>query len=180
MGHLERLKRICGYLSKMKHGFIRVRTGVPDYSDMNCEKLDWARTVYGKVKEEIPPDAPTPKGKPIILTSYVDANLHHDMITGRSVTAVLHFANQTPIEWFSKKQPTVETATYGSEFVAAKTAVQQAMGIRTFFRYLGTEILGPTHLFGDNGSVVTSGSLPHSPLRKRDTMRSHTTTPGRR
>ena len=41
------------------------------------------------------------------------------------------------------------------------------MGLRTFFRYLGVNINGPTHLFGDNESVVTSGSFPHSPLRKR-------------
>jgi hypothetical protein len=103
----------------------------------------------------------------VILTSYVDANLYHDMITGRSVSAVLHFINQTPVEWFSKKQPTIETATYGSEFVAAKMAVQQIIGIRTGLRYLGVEIQGPTRLFGDNGSVVKSGSMPHSPLRKR-------------
>ena len=167
VGHLERLKRVCGYLTKMKHGFIRVRTNPPDYSDLHASQYDWSRTVYGRVKEELPQDAPIPLGKPITLTSYVDANLHHDMATGRSVSAVLHFVNQTPIEWFSKKQPTVETATYGSEFVAAKMAVQQAMGLRTFFRYLGISITGPTHLFGDNGSVVTSGSLPHSPLRKR-------------
>jgi hypothetical protein len=75
--------------------------------------------------------------------------------------------NQTPIEWFSKKQATVETATYGSEFVAAKMAVQQSMGIRTALRYLGVTVKGPTHLFGDNGSVVTNATLPYSPLRKR-------------
>jgi Reverse transcriptase (RNA-dependent DNA polymerase) len=167
IGHLDRLKRVCGYLSKMKNGCIRVRTEEPDYSDMNATSYDWARTVYGQVTEELPKDAPMPKGKSITLTSYVDANLHHDMITGRSVTAVLHFANQTPIDWFSKKQATVETATYGSEFVAAKMAVQQVMGLRVFFRYLGVNINGPTHLFGDNESVVTSGSFPHSPLRKR-------------
>ena len=166
-GHLDRLKRICGYLSKMKNGCIRVRTEAPDYSHVTTTTYDWSRTVYGKVKEELPNDAPPQKGKPLILTSYVDANLHHDMLTGRSVTAVLHFANQTPIDWFSKKQATVETATYGSEFVAAKMAVQQVMGLRLFFRYLGAPIDGPTRLFGDNGSVVTSGSLPHSPLRKR-------------
>jgi len=80
---------------------------------------------------------------------------------------VLHFINKTPIEWFSKKQPTVETATYGSEFVAAKTAVQQIMGLRVALRYLGVDIKGPSYLFGDNSSVVTSGSLPHSPLKKR-------------
>jgi hypothetical protein len=101
------------------------------------------------------------------MTSYVDANLFHDMLSGRLVTAVLHFFNQTPIEWFSMKQATVETATYGSKFVAAKTAVQQILGLRTYLRYRGVEVRGPTMLFGDNGSVVKSGSMPHSPLKKR-------------
>jgi Reverse transcriptase (RNA-dependent DNA polymerase) len=167
IGHLDRLRRICGYLCKMKQGCLRVRTEAPDYSGLSATSYDWERTVYGNVKEEIPRDAPPALGKPVVLTSYVDANLYHDTITGRSVTGILHFVNQTPIEWFSKKQGTVETATYGSEFVAAKVATQQILALRTTLRYLGVQIDGPTRLFGDNGSVVTSGSLPHSPLRKR-------------
>ena len=166
-GHLDRLKRICGYLSKMRHRFIRIRTAEPDFSDLPKKEYDWARTVYGDVTEEMPRDAPTPKGKHVVLTSYVDANLNHDLTTGRAVTGVLHFMNQTPVDWFSKKQPTVETATYGSEFTAAKQATQQVMGLRLSLRYLGVPIHGSTHLFGDNGSVVTSGSNPDSPLRKR-------------
>ena len=43
----------------------------------------------------------------------------HDILTGRSVTAMLYLVNKTPLDWYSKKQATVETATYGSEFVAA-------------------------------------------------------------
>ena len=39
--------------------------------------------------------------------------------------AVLHFVNNTPTDWFSKRQSAVETVTYGSEFVAAKTATEQ-------------------------------------------------------
>jgi hypothetical protein len=89
------------------------------------------------------------------------------MMTGRSVSAVLHFFNQTPIEWFSKKQATVETATYGSEFVAAKLAIQQIIRLCTYLRYLGVAVKGSSRLFGDNGSVVTGGSVPHSPLKKR-------------
>jgi hypothetical protein len=166
-GHLERLKRICGYLSKMKHGYIRIRTEEPDYSDMPEAQYDWSRSVYGRVKEEIPKDIPNPLGKPVVMTSYVDANLYHDMLSGRSVTAALHFLNQTPIDWFSKKQATVETATYGSEFVAARMTVQQIMGLRQTLRYLGVEVKGSTRLFGDNGSVVKGGSIPHSILKMR-------------
>ena len=46
-------------------------------------------------------------------------------------------ANKT---WYSKKQATVETATYGSEFVAAKKATEQIMDIRQTLRYLGAPI----------------------------------------
>ena len=166
-GHLERVRRICGYLSKMKHGFIRVRTDEPDFSNLPDKHYKWERSVYGDVKELIPEDIPKPLGKRVVLTSYVDANLNHDLLTGRAVTGVLHFVNQTPVHWFTKKQPTVETATYGSEFIAAKLAVEQIMGMRLTLRYLGVEVHGPTRLFGDNGSVVTSSSVPDSPLRKR-------------
>ncbi|MGH7973991.1 MAG: hypothetical protein ACREBR_00595 [bacterium] len=60
---------------------------------------------------------PQPKGKFVRTTTFVDANLMHDVVTGRSCTGVLHFLNQTPVEWYCKRQNTVETATYGSEFV---------------------------------------------------------------
>ena len=84
----------------------------------------------------MPDDAPEPLGKPVVFITCVDANLHHDIITGRSVSGVLHFANQMPFEWFSKKQGTVETATYGSEFVAARAATEQIIAHRINFRYL--------------------------------------------
>ena len=76
-------------------------------------------TVYEGAKEQLPHDAPPPLGKPVVTVSYKDANLMHDMLTGKSVTGILHFVNQTPFEWYAKKQSTVETATYGPEMVAA-------------------------------------------------------------
>jgi histone deacetylase 1/2 len=166
-GHLDRLKRIIGYLAKMRNAVIRVRTDLPDYSGLPDNQHNWDRSIYKNAKELIPDDIPTPLGKPVICTSYVDANLYHDLTTGRSVTGVLHFVNQTPIDWYSKKQATVETATYGSEFVAARTATEQIIGNRFALRYLGIKVIGPSFLFGDNKSVVTSSSIPHSQLNKR-------------
>ena len=89
------------------------------------------------------------------------------MISGRSVTGVLHLANKTPIDWFSKLQATVETATFGSEFVAARSATEQTTDIRNTFRYLGVPVETPTMMFGDNETVVNSSSVPHSKLMKR-------------
>ena len=66
-----------------------------------------------------------------------------------------------------RNKQTVETATYGSEFVAAKTATEQIMDIRYTLRYLGVPIRSKSYMFGDNRSVVTSATLPHSTLSKR-------------
>ena len=53
------------------------------------------------------------------LSSFANANLMHDVVTGRSASGILEFINQTPIDWFSEQQGQVETATYGSKFMVA-------------------------------------------------------------
>ena len=169
-GHMERARRIVGYLSKMKHAIIRFRTSKPDMSMFPQETYGWEYSVYGNVDEMIPTDAPEPKGKSALMITYVDANLMHDILTGRSATGILHFLNQTPIDWFSKKQSTVETATYGSEFVAARTATEQILDLRFTLRYLGVPLENEVYMFGDNESVVKSASIPHSKIHKRHVL----------
>ena len=172
-GHLQRAKRIFGYLSKMRHSNIRIRVEMPDFSNIPEKTYDWSNTCYRGAKEDIPDDAPIAKGNPVLLSSYVDANLYHDLLSGKSVTGILHFANKTPLDWFSKLQGTVETATFGSEFVAARTCTEQAIDLRTTFRYLGVPIAGQHMMFGDNESVVNSSVTPHSKLHKRHTALSY-------
>ena len=124
----------------------------------------------GKVEELLPVDAPEPLGNYVTLTHYVDANLMHDVATGRSVTGILHLVNKTPIEWYSKKQATVETATYGSEFVAARVCVEQIIDLCNTLRYLGVPIREKSYMFGDNKSVVDSSMQLDAKLHKRHTM----------
>lgn len=169
-GHMDRVRRIYGYISKMRNAAIRFRTEEPDLSDLPNFEYDWSRSVYGNVKEVLPHDAPTPLGKPVTSVHYVDANLMHCMATGKSVTGILHFLNGTPMDWYSKKQATVETATYGSEFVAARTCVEQIIDIRNTLRYLGVPIRDKAYMFGDNESVVNSSTTVHAKLHKRHTM----------
>jgi hypothetical protein len=128
------------HLSKMRHACIRIRTDELDYSDLPELRHKWSHSVYGEITELVPHYAPEPLGKHVTLTHYVDANLMHDVVTGRSVTGILHLANKTPIEWFSKKQATGETATYGSEFVAARICVEQIIDLCNSLRYLGVPI----------------------------------------
>ena len=173
-GHLARVKRVFGYTRKFPHAVIHVRTGIPDYSDLPTQTHDWMYSVKGPVKEELPHDMPKPLGKPVFTTTYEDANLYHCMMLGRSATAVLHLVNQTPIDWFSKRQATVETATYGSEFIAARIATEQIIDLRYTLRMLGAPIQSPAYMFGDNQSVITNSTLPHSTLSKRHNALSYT------
>jgi len=128
-GHMDRIRRLYGYIKKFSHACIHVRTGIPDYSELEDKVYDWEYTVYGRVHEHIPDDIPTPLGNPVLTTTYVDANLYHCLLTGRATTGILHLLNGTPVEWFSKRQSTVETATYGSEFVAARIATDQIIDL---------------------------------------------------
>jgi len=124
-------------------------------------------SVYGSVAEDLPKNAPVPLGKTVVMSTYKDVNLYHDWTTGRAVTGILHFLNGTPVDWYSKRQNTVETATYCSEFVAAWIATNQIIDLRMTLRYLGVPVVEKSCLFGDNQSVVTSSTIPHSSLNKR-------------
>ena len=166
-GHMDRLKRIYSYAIRTKDYAIRFRTKQPDYSFLPDQDFDWIYSVYGDVHEILPDDMPEPLGEAVTTTTTMDANLNHCLATGKSLTGCLHFVNKTPVDWYSKKQATVETASYGSEFVGAKIATEQIMDIRQTLRYLGATITTKSFLFGDNRSVVTSATLPHSTLAKR-------------
>jgi hypothetical protein len=167
VGHLARLRRICGHPVRFSDGCIRVRMEKPDYSALPDYDQSWLRSVCGDAKESLPDTCPMPRGKSVCTTTCKDANLCHNMATGRVVTRILHFINKTPIDWHSKKQSTVETATHGSEFTSAKTAIQQTQGLRTTLRCLGVPLDNTSHMFGDNGSAVTSSAIPDSQLGRR-------------
>ena len=101
-------------------------------------------TVCGSPQEEIDPKAPPPKGKPVRLSSFFNANLMHDAVTGRSASGVLEFINQTPINWFSKRQGQVETATYGSEFMVAQQTTKRMIDLQYTLRSFGVPLDGPS------------------------------------
>ena len=95
-----------------------------------------------------------------------DANLYHDKVTGRSATELLMMLNCTLIDWFNKKQNCAETATYGSEFVAARVGADKIVEMRYMLRMLGAPMSGPSTMFGDNLAVINSSDIPDGTLKK--------------
>ena len=140
----------------------------PDYSSIpDIPELDWKYTPYGICSEDLPLDAPKPKGKTSTLTHYFDANLMNDVLSGKAVTGTIHFWNKTPMDWFSKKQSTSETATYGSKFLAFRTCFKQAIDHQNYIQYLGAPVNPFRYKWGDNKSMIKSATNPDTRLHKR-------------
>ena len=76
------------------------------------------KKAYPDIVEDLPPNAPAPRGKPLSMHVFVDSNHAGDKVTRRSQTSILLYLNSVPIIWYSKRQATVESSTFGSEFVA--------------------------------------------------------------
>jgi hypothetical protein len=72
--------------------------------------------------------------------------------------------NKMPIDWYSKKQPTIETATYGS---SAQTCINQIVDLHLTLWYLGIPIRDVSYMFGDNKTIVDSLTQPHARLHKQ-------------
>lgn len=138
----------------------------PSIDPTNFPQHDWVR-FYGKAKEDIPSNAPPPRGLPVLIRFYVDSDHAGDQLTRRSRTGFISFINSAPINWYSKKQGSVEGASFGSEFMALKTAVEVNRGLRYKLRMMGVPIDGPTYMYGDNMSVLHNTQKPESTLKKK-------------
>ena len=106
-------------------------------------------------------------GKGVTTTCFVDADHAGCQLTRRSHTGVVIFVNRAPILWFSKRQATVESSTFGSESVAMRHAIDMIEGLRYKLRMMGVPIDDATQVFCDNDAVVKSTTRPESTLKKK-------------
>jgi hypothetical protein len=74
-----------------------------------------------------------------------------------------------PYRWFSKCQTCVEASTFGAEFSAIRTSVEEAIAITHTLKSLGIPLAGPVEIFCDNRSVVDNSTIPGSALKKKHT-----------
>ncbi len=93
--------------------------------------MDWDQSQFQKfdgtdfdkdAHEFVPPNAPQPQGNPVQMNIFVDADHFSNHVTS-SYTGILLYSNCAPVMWFCKAQSTVESSTFGSEFVAMRIAV---------------------------------------------------------
>ena len=166
-GHLEAVYHIFDFVKTRLKTTMVFDPKDMDVSDANQVPIgDW-KEFYGDVEEEIPPFAPPPLGRAVDIFCFVDADHAGNLLTRRSHTGVLIYVQNAPIIWYSKKQNTVESSSFGSEFVAMRAARDMIVSLRHKLRSFGVPLKGPAHMFCDNQGVVNNASLPASTLSKR-------------
>ena len=68
--------------------------------------------------------------------------------------------------WYSKKQATSETASYGAKFLSARTYFEQIIDLHNLFCYLGVPVCKNSYVCGDNESQVKSLIFSYNKLHK--------------
>ena len=164
-GHLEEIFHIMAYLKHHGRSKMVFDDTFVDWGD-KFPKEDWC-DFYGDIKEPLPDYMPEPRGHEVQINCFVDADHAGNKVTRRSHTGIIIYLNRAPVDLYSKKQNTVETSSFGSEFVAMRVASEKIQGLRFKLRMMGIPLTGPANVFGDNNSVVQNSSRPESTLKKK-------------
>ena len=80
-------------------------------------------------KKLCPFDMSEPLGKEVVMICLVDSNHAEEKLTRRSRSGFIIFMQIAPVYYCSKRQNTVETSTFGSEFKAMKRACECIRGL---------------------------------------------------
>jgi hypothetical protein len=163
------------YLKSYSRSRILLEDSEPMVDERNFYKADWT-DFYPDTCEAIPPNAPAPRGNPILILCFVDADHAGNRITRRSYSGIIIFCNCAPIQWYSKHQNTVESSSFGSEFVALRIANEMIKALRYKLQMFGIPLKGPANVYCDNNSVVTNSTHPESTLHAQS-RHSHSLVP---
>jgi hypothetical protein len=168
-GHLDRAIRLFGYLKRHKHRAIRLDARPPliDHGSLHSGATPDYSEMYPDAAEDVDPQIPRALGKELEITSIVDADHGHDQATRRSISGILLFVGRTPVLAISKRQASVQSSTYGAEFLAARVATEEILSLRYYLRSFGVKVSRAARMFGDNMSVLLNISEPDSQLKKK-------------
>ena len=139
-GHLEQVFCIFAYLKKNPQYRIVMDSSPIAWDEEKFPERDWS-DFYQDPKEELPHNMPEPCIKKVQINCFVDADHAGDVVSRRSHTGILIYVNRAPVIWYSKRQNTVETSTFGSEFIALRIATEMIEGLRYKLRMFGVPLL---------------------------------------
>ena len=162
-GHLNQLFHILAYLKQCDASTMVFDDTEPMFDSRRFKECNWSE-YYPGANEALPTDMHVARGHSVVMSCFVNPDHAGCRVTRRSHKGVIIFVNRALILWFSKRQNTVESSTFGSEFVAMRIAIEMIEGLRYKLRMMGVAIDGPSNVFCDNNTVVINSSCPESVL----------------
>lgn len=170
-GHMEQVMHIFHYLSKKPKRSIYMDPSLPslNFGEFQQDVSEF-KEYYREANELMPHRMPKPRGKSVMTYAYVDASHGANKKTRRSHTGYMLFVNRAPVKWISRRQQTVETSAFSSEFIAMKQCIEDIEHLRFKLRLFGIPINEQhpeTYVYCDNESLVKNTSLVESTLNKK-------------
>ena len=175
MGHLQQSLNILYYLKHNNRSYVvldptrfdvewkpRIE-GEPSPSQRALAMKD----LYPDAMEPLPHNMPEPRGEEVDINVFVDADHAGNRVMRRSHSGIILMINMAPVMWYSKRQNTVETSTFGSEITALRIATELIESLRYKLRMFGVPIAGAARVYCDNKSVLKSTTIPESRLKKK-------------
>ena len=101
------------------------------------------------------------------VVAYVDSDHEGDLLTRQSRIWCIVYLNNTPMYWIPKKQTSIETSSYGSEFTALKNWCEYLRGLKYKLEMMGIPSDFPSFFLGDNKLVLVNSTVTHSVLKKK-------------
>ena len=168
-GHLDQVLHIFTYLCKYHNTELVYDPSDPVVEQNDFEQRDWTSSEFGTVqgKEEIPSNMPELRGQGFTMHAKVNADHASDTVMRHSRTGFLVYLNCVLVYWWSKKQNSVESSSFGSEFIVMKQCCEYVCGLRYKLRMMGIPCDDLMFIYGDNQSVLANTTVPDSTLKKK-------------
>ena len=130
-GHLDQVLQIFGYLKKFHNTELVYDPSEPEVGLSQFERRDWMASEFRHVvgKEETLKDMPEPRGMGFVIWAKVHVDHASDTTTRRSRTGFLVYINSAPVFWWSKKQTSIESSFFGSEFIVMEQCCEYLRGL---------------------------------------------------
>ena len=125
---MEAVYNIFAYLRKHTKPKIIFDHRRPQYDETRFIEVDW-KSLYGDVLEEIPANKPEPRGIPVWVSIFCDADHAGNLLTRRSHTGLFIFIKNSLIDWYSKGQATVESRTFGCETITMRNGIDKVQAL---------------------------------------------------
>ena len=111
-GHLEQIFHILAYLRIQHNSSMVFDPTDPDIDDSQFVRDNWLDSAYSKFKEELPTNAPQPKGIDFTVRAFIYSD-HAGELTLATITNRIHYLSRLRSHLFVLEAPNIS----GNEFI---------------------------------------------------------------